>query len=237
MKILILSGQGINCEEESRYALSYVYKNEFNENAQIKIQHVNEFISKNNLDINLLVIPGGFSFADALGAGVFFTDKLSALKNKIVDFLNKKNTFLLGICNGCQVITRLFFNQEIILINNQNKNNSYICKWVKVKSSNELFKNVSLLPIAHGEGRFTINQKQKSKTYKVILNYNEIENNFNNSELNIAGISSVEDNILAMMPHPERALFNYQLPQNNQKPFFEHSDGYNLFKNIINKLS
>ncbi|ETO91670.1 MAG: phosphoribosylformylglycinamidine synthase 1 [Candidatus Xenolissoclinum pacificiensis L6] len=177
--------------------------------------HFNTFLemSSSNTkrkDLNtfdVLVFPGGFSYADSLGAGVFMAFKLELAREWLQDFIVSKK-LILGICNGCQILLRFFKNLGISITINTGKN--FICNWqeLEVKKTSIWFKkqNQSLaLPIAHKEGRFQgdIPQNLIALTYK---------NTPNGSAHDVAAITDTTGQILFSMPHPERAIQDHHQP-------------------------
>ena len=183
---------------------------------------------------DVIFLPGGFSFGDYLRSGAIA--KFSPIMSKVIDFA-KNGGYLIGICNGFQILTESGLLPGALL---HNTNNKFICKnvYLKVKNHNTLITNkynkeAIKIPIAHGEGRFfadanTINELEKND--QIIFQYcnknGEINNgaNPNGSILNIAGICNKEKNVFGMMPHPERAA----------DTLLNNTDGVNLFKSILN---
>ena len=155
--------------------------------------------------------------------------------NQIIGFANSGG-YVLGICNGFQILTESQLLPGALLHNTSHK---FICKKYLPKgfSSNTLITNLYStdpikIPIAHGEGRYYANQKTINELVEndqILFNYCDQkgyiteESNPNGSILNIAGICNIERNVFGMMPHPERAS---DAELNNQ-------DGKILFNSII----
>jgi phosphoribosylformylglycinamidine synthase subunit PurQ / glutaminase len=227
MKVAVILFPGTNCENESKYVLDAV-------GIHADIVRWNEPVSKlSKYDGYLL--PGGWSYEDRIRAGVI------AAKGKIMEMLREQDKLgkpIIGICNGCQILAESGLvpdlkieKIEIALAPNINpKVSGYYCTWVHVKKKGDCIFTSKLsndevipLPIAHGEGRFTTNDKkiidELVKNKQIIFTYcdengiekNEFPINPNGTMMNIAGISNKKGNVLAMMPHPERASFNRQL--------------------------
>ena len=184
------------------------------------------------------LIPGGWGYEDRIRAGVIMAkDPVFDIIKKEAE--NGKP--VLGICNGaqalveCGMIPGLKNNVEMALAPNKNPFVSgYYCAWIYIKNvqyqsrcafTNFTEKNeVIPLPIAHGEGRFITKDKdlikKLIKNKQIIFQYStkngEIENNFptnpNGAMHNIAAICNKKGNVMAIMPHPERASFIRQLP-------------------------
>ena len=184
------------------------------------------------------VIPGGFSYEDRVRSGVIAAKE--KIMDKIREEA-KSGKPLLGICNGAQILVEtglipgLKNKVEMALAPNINPFISgYYCDWVYIKSINKKTnafnyyyeKNeIIQVPVAHGEGRFTTKDKtlikQLEKNNQIVFQYCDKDGkviekypvNPNGAIKNIAAISNKEGNIMAIMPHPERASFNWQLPE------------------------
>lgn len=220
-KALIMSGYGLNCEEETKYAFELA-------GGTGDIIHINDLIDgvKTLNDYQILAIPGGFAYGDDTGAGNAFANKM---KNHLLQKLKKfitKDRLVIGICNGFQILARLeLLPVKIALINNNTAR--YMDRWVDCKVENDSpwlrgIRTISL-PIAHGEGNFYVEAKSlttiKRKNLVAlqyikgeICNYQSLPANPNGSLDNIAGISDESGRIFGLMPHPERAMFFSQLP-------------------------
>ena len=250
IKALIICGFGINCERETAYAFKML-------NIEYKYVHLNELI-KENFDLSqfhIIVFPGGFSFADELGAGKALANKLkykSDLKTRLVKFVDEGKC-ILGICNGFQVLSQLgFFSNEGLTTLKANIPNYFVDKWVKLKvcSSKCIFlKGIDslYLPIRHAEGRFFANNdriiENMLSNQMIVLKYSE--ENPNGSLFNIAGVCDTSGRVFGLMPHPEAALFFETLPNwteikescirtNSQVP--SNGPGLKIFKNALNYL-
>ena len=136
MNVLVLSGYGINCENETLHAFEVVgFKG--------KIIHINDLIQnpKQLNNYQVFDIPGGFSYGDDTGSGNAMAKKiLTNLYDQLIDF-SLKDKLIIGICNGCQILINLGLvprinkkDPEVAMI--ENKSGSYECRWVDVKVSN-----------------------------------------------------------------------------------------------------
>ncbi|KJR40718.1 phosphoribosylformylglycinamidine synthase I [Candidatus Magnetoovum chiemensis] len=220
---------GSNCDYDCYYAIEDV----LDSNAKF-IWHKEDKIDK---DIKLIILPGGFSYGDYLRAGAIarFSPILGALK----DFADNGG-FVLGICNGFQILLEAGLLQGAML---RNKNLKFICKdvYLKVENINTRFssfykdKGIVKIPIAHAEGNYYTDSQtleQLISENRVIFRYcaenGEIteQANPNGSMDNIAGIINAQGNVLGMMPHPERCA----------QDIFTNKDGQLLFKSIVNSL-
>jgi len=249
-KAIILSGYGLNCEEETKYAFELA-------GARGEIVHINDLIDGiYNLDnYQIMAIPGGFAYGDDTGSGNAYALKLkNHLWEKLVKFAIKDH-LIVGICNGFQILVNLgllpafdssYGNREVALLHNNN--GRYTVRWVdlKIQNSTPWFSDIKTisLPIAHGEGKFYANKstlKKLKQRNMIAATYTKgdigtmqsLEPNPNGALDDIAAITDESGRILGMMPHPERAVFFHQLPHwtlLNKKP---HGPGLQIFKNAV----
>lgn len=186
---------------------------------------------------DVIFLPGGFSFGDYLRSGAIA--KFSPIMEKVIEF-GKNGGYIIGICNGFQILTESGLLPGALLHNTSNK---FICKnvFLKINNSNTLItnsyeKNVIKVPVAHGEGRFFADEntmKNLKQNDQIIFKYCNSNGEFldssnpNGSLDNIAGICNKEKNIFGMMPHPERAA----------DVLLSNTDGVALFKSIMNYIN
>ena len=189
-------------------------------------------------DFQMLVIPGGFSYADALGAGKLLALDLSNY------FLDQVQTFVadgkpvIGICNGFQALIKSGILPDTISVTRKpwatlthNQGNHFECRWVSLKPlSQKCLWTTGLThlidcPVAHGEGNFQVSDpdrtKQLSENDQIALTYSLPDGqsaagvypfNPNGSIMDIAGICNPQGNVLGLMPHPENHVFPFQTP-------------------------
>ena len=260
-KALILTGYGLNCEEETYFSFKLA-------NAIPEYIHINDLINNPEklTDFQIMAIPGGFSFGDDTGSGNAYASKLkNHLWEEILGFI-QKDKLVIGICNGFQILVYLGllpavddkYGQKQLALN-WNRDGRLLCRWVDLKTESKKspwlrgIKNLSL-PIAHGEGNFYApnqileklkkNQQISLKYYKgEICSYQNLEPNPNGAQDEIAGITDPTGRILGLMPHPERAIFFHHLPNwplekekliRLNKPIPEFGPGLQIFKNCVN---
>lgn len=247
-KVIILSGYGLNCEDETKYAFELA-------GGQGKIIHINDLIKnkKQLSDYQIMAIPGGFSYGDDTGSGNAYSLKLkNHLWENIINFI-KKDSLVIGICNGFQILVNLgllpalnkkYGERQVALL--PNDSNRYITGWFDIKIMNDTpwlasIKEISL-PIAHGEGKFFASREICEKLNKQDLVAAKYIINPTGTLENIAGITDESKRILGLMPHPERAIFFTQLPnwpylkekyQRQGKKIPQFSPGLQIFKNGI----
>lgn len=224
-RVCILSGYGINCETETKFAFERF-------GATGELVHINDLIdgSKSLDDFQILAFPGGFSYGDHTGAGKAFANRiLNNLGEKILRFV-EKDTLTLGICNGFQVLVALglvpaigqkYGERQAALM--KNKSTKYQCEWVRIKNASQkcvFTKGIDEMdiPIAHGEGNFYIDDAGLTKLQEndqIAFTY--ANHNPNGSVADIAGVCDPTGRIMGMMPHPERNLFFTNHPEWTKK--------------------
>jgi phosphoribosylformylglycinamidine synthase len=202
MKVSIIRFPGTNCEFDTEYAFK-----------KIGIKPTIVWHKENLPSTDLVIIPGGFSYGDYLRSGAIA--RFSPIMKDIVEY-GKKGGYVLGICNGFQILLESHLLPGAM---KRNKNLNFISKfqYIKVANNNNRFLSlckkgdVLKIPIAHSEGNYYISNnglKRLLDNEQIILQYcNEKgeEENPNGSVNSIAGICNENKNIFALMPHPERA--------------------------------
>ncbi len=232
-KALILTGFGINCEEEMAAAYQLA-------GAAPTIVHLNEVLHGRVSihDFDVLNFPGGFSFGDDLGSGVVLANKLRyrqtstdgrTLLSDIREFV-AAGKFVLGICNGFQVLVKLGllpnlggnFEPEVTLTHNAS--GRYEDRWVRLtvnpRSKTPFLSGLTSLevPVRHGEGRLVVpGAATRERIMALGLNcltyagHDDLETgtyplNPNGADLNCAGLTDTTGQIFGLMPHPEAYL-------------------------------
>jgi phosphoribosylformylglycinamidine synthase subunit PurQ / glutaminase len=206
MKFGVVTFPGSNCDEDMVYVLSDMLGQKVE-----KLWHKDTDLK----NVDFVVLPGGFSYGDYLRSGAIA--KFSPIMTEIIAHANKGG-YVMGICNGFQILTESGLLPGALLHNNTQK---FICKNVHLKpvsQSSAITKGLEdkayKIPIAHGEGRFYApadTMKSIEDNDQIIFKYASEsgviseEFNPNGSLNNIAGISNSAKNVFGMMPHPERA--------------------------------
>ncbi len=181
-------------------------------------------------DLDVVILPGGFSYGDYLRCGAIA--RFSPVMRQVVEHA-QKGKFVLGICNGFQVLTEAGLLPGALV---RNRDLHFICDrvplkvertnlpWTQGYTTNEII----TLPIAHGEGQFYADKATLSEIEnngQVVFRY--AGENPNGSLNNIAGICNPKGNVLGMMPHPERA----------SDPVLGGSDGLKLFQGLLETVA
>ena len=226
MRFGVLIFPGSNCAEDAFYVLSSILKKETK-----YIWHKDT----NDLNVDAVIIPGGFTYGDYLRCGAIA--RFSPVMSKVYEFV-EKGGIVLGICNGFQILTEAGLLPGSLL---KNKSLKFICsnQNLKVTNSNSVFTNklktgdVIHCPLAHNEGNYYVDEKTlvtlKNKN-QILFQYSDESGNINEktnpngSVFNIAGVMNEKGNVLGMMPHPERT----------SDSILGCSDGIKIFESIIN---
>ena len=218
VKAAIIREKGTNGEREMAYAL---YLAGFD----VKDVHMTDLASGRETleDCNFIVFCGGFSNSDVLGSakgwagGFLYNEKA---KKALDNFYTRKDTMSLGICNGCQLMAELellYPEHEVkhkMVHNDSHKFESGFVGLEIPKNNSIMLGSLSGTKlgvwIAHGEGKFSFPYEEKEYNVIAKYNYDGYPANPNGSPYSVAGVCSKDGRHLAMMPHPERAIFPWQ---------------------------
>jgi phosphoribosylformylglycinamidine synthase len=224
-KALVLHAAGINRDVDVEYALELA-------GAEPLVVHVNRLRKEKRLlaDARLLVVPGGFSYADALGAGRLFALDLASFFGQEIAAFVERGLPVIGICNGFQTLVKAGIlpglegqnggDRKVTLTRNENRR--FECRWVSLGVQESpcvwtsgISESVTC-PVAHGEGRFVarddaalaeLEQKRLVALRYVMPDGRAAEGTYpdnpNGSVHDIAGICNERGNVLGLMPHPE----------------------------------
>ena len=221
MKFGVVVFPGSNCDMD----MVSVLKNILGEEV-VKLWHKDTDLQ----ECDFIILPGGFSFGDYLRSGAIA--KFSPIMKEIIGFANAGG-FVMGICNGFQILCETGLLPGALL---HNTNHKFICKNVHLKTisedsilTNMIGEKTIKIPIAHGEGRYFADKKgieDIENNDQILFKYcNEkgevtTNSNPNGSIKNIAGVCNKDRNVFGMMPHPERAS-DIELKSLNGRKLFE----------------
>lgn len=229
MKFGVIVFPGSNCDHDAYHVIS---------------KHVGQpvdFIWHRETDLrayDALIIPGGFSYGDYLRAGALA--RFSPVMNSVTEFA-ARGKFVLGICNGFQILCEAGLLPGALL---RNRDLHFICEHVnvRVETTETPFTNqlhagsVLRIPIAHAEGNYVCDDatlEELASEDRIVFRYCDAsgrataEANPNGSRDNIAGICNRERNVLGLMPHPERAC----------EDLLGSSDGRDIFRSLAATLA
>lgn len=189
-------------------------------------------------DVDVVIVPGGFSYGDYLRCGAIarFSPAMQATIQHA-----EQGKFVLGICNGFQVLTEAGLLPGALI---RNRDLHFVCDrvplrvertdlpWVQQYQKGQII----TLPIAHGEGCYyaepdTLAELESNN--QVLFRYCDRKGNVtstgnpNGSLNNVAGICNRQGNVMGMMPHPERA----------SDPMLGYTDGIHLFKGLLQPVA
>lgn len=262
VRVLVLGGSGINCEEETAAAFARA-------GAQPAIRPVRDLLA-GEVDLaahRILCLPGGFSFGDDLGAGRMLANALRYHRSRAgLPFLDTVRSFLdgggfiLGICNGFQALvkmgllpnTRGTCEPEATLT--RNDSGRFEDRWVTcvVRGDSPVFPRPGRLrlPVRHGEGRLVLGDEEARRAIVdqglCVLAYADdageptarYPENPNGSELACAALTDPSRRVLGMMPHPEANLWHtndpcWPLERRRRPDRGDEGEGLAVFQELV----
>lgn len=251
-KVLVLKADGINCDEEMAFAFKMA-------GGDPEIVHINLLRNgtKRMNDYKILALPGGFAYGDDIVSGKILAIELTSfLGPELKKFIERKDTAIIGVCNGFQVLVRTGLlpirnigKMDVTLTNNDSGHLE--CRWIKIKVNEKntspflkgMDKEIIWIPVAHGEGKFLTDAETLKKIEAqnlVAFRYvdekgnptQKYPDNPNGAMNAIVGVTDETGRILGMMPHPERFVRVEQHP-NWRRGQVNKSQGLPIFENIV----
>ena len=222
MKSAVVVFPASNCDRDAATALEHLSRRKPH-----MVWHQDSEIP----DVDLIVLPGGFSYGDYLRCGAMANQ--SAVMRAVKEHAQKGGA-VIGICNGFQVLTEAHLLPGALM---RNADLKFVCRPVTmtVEETQSAFtrkyqkgQQVSF-PVAHGEGNYVADEATLDRLEnenRVVFRYAEGDNP-NGSARNIAGILNEKRNVLGLMPHPERVV----------DPLLGGTDGVALFQSLIESLA
>lgn len=249
-RVLILHANGSNRDHEAALACEQA-------GGAPEIVHINQLVNQERamLDYHMLVVPGGFSYGDDLGAGVLWAQDF---KHGLYDDLRRfveSGRPTLGICNGFQALVKAgllpgeSFSTKPAVTLTYNKFGKFECRWVYLKPNphspclfTDSLSDLIYCPVAHGEGRLAVLDDDTLAALwadgLATLTYvdqagdpTSYPGNPNGSVAGIASICNPAGNVMGLMPHPEDHIFGWQHPRRHRGESGLY--GLSLFKNGI----
>jgi phosphoribosylformylglycinamidine synthase len=254
IRVLVLRAPGTNCDKETARALREA-------GTAAEVIHVKRLIEDcvDLFDYDGLVVPGGFSYGDRVRAGAILSAKIkSKLWNRFKEFAEDGRP-VLGICNGFQVLVELgllpglSYGDGPMAALVPNTSARFEARWVYLRHVNKhkciftrnLDDKVLRMPVAHAEGRFMAADEVLRRIVEndqAVFVYvkpdgspamGEYPYNPNGSMMDVAGICNERGNVMGLMPHPERTIYSWQLPE---KIVDGYADGFPIFKEMIDYI-
>lgn len=266
VKVLVLTGYGLNCDNETAYAFELA-------GALATRVHINSLIdgSVNLDDFHILVFGGGFSWGDDHGAGVIQAVRLKTNTGDKLQSFIKNGKLVLGICNGFQTLVNMgllpgfdndYASRKVALTYNDcgNFRDDWVNLAVNEKSPCVFTKGMKNLeyPIRHGEGKFYADPEIIEKLIannQVVIRYSKPDGspadksfpeNPNGSVYDIAGVCDQTGRIFGLMPHPEAFKHQTNHPswtrdrelalRKGEKFDGKITDGIRLFRNGVDYI-
>ncbi|MEO8393675.1 MAG: phosphoribosylformylglycinamidine synthase subunit PurL, partial [Chloroflexota bacterium] len=228
-RVLVLHANGTNRDRDAALACELA-------GALAEIVHINQLVNgeRKLLDYHMLVVPGGFSYGDDLGAGKLWALDLQRRFGQDVERFVSEGRPVLGICNGFQALVKaglLPGDTEHPVTLTYNASAHFECRWVYLQPNpqsvclnTEGLDEPIYCPVAHGEGRLAVSNPATADALWaegfVPLRYAEMDGspavypaNPNGSIGGIAGLCNRAGNVFGLMPHPEDHVFFWQHPQ------------------------
>lgn len=227
MKFGVIIFPGSNCDQDIVYALREGLGQEV-----VTLWHKDTDLQ----GVDFVVVPGGFSYGDYLRSGAIA--RFSPIMNEVIHHA-EKGGYVLGICNGFQILTESHLLPGALLRNREQK---FICKnaYITPQSTSSILtsnleQRAYKIPVAHAEGRYFASDEvleELKANDQVLFRYSNDNGdisesaNINGSLDNIAGIQNKQGNVFGMMPHPERAC----------DKALGNLDGKHILENLLQKV-
>ena len=232
MKFGVVVFPGSNCDDDMMHVIGSVMGCEVQ-----KVWHKESHLGDLGKG-DCIIIPGGFSYGDYLRSGAIASH--SHIIQAVKDFA-ANGGYVLGICNGFQILCEMGLLPGVLL---RNQHQKFVSKSIYLKTDSTQSPITRALdsgqlvrmPVAHADGRYYADPdviESLHKNGQVLFRYSNAEGdvneetNFNGSIDAIAGICNAERNVMGMMPHPERAA----------ESLLGEDDGRLLFESLIQTVS
>lgn len=255
INICILRIEGTNCEQETYQAFKQLGANPEIVHLKQLLAQVRDEERRDLFEYQCLMLPGGFSSGDYIRAGAIFSARMKTrLRDKLVEFI-ENGYLVGGICNGFQILVELgllpafeatisHYPQVCLAINDSDR---FECRPALLKHETKKCafthkippREVLCMPCAHAEGKLTPPMDIQEEALQQLIDNDQIVFRYvdpsgeyagypwnpNGSIYNIAGICNPAGNVFGMMPHPERVVHQYTMPDWTRDPARSQEDG------------
>ena len=229
MKFGIVTFPGSNCDDDA-----YVAVTDALGARGVRLWHKDHDLQ----GADVVILPGGFSYGDYLRAGAIA--RFSPIMREVIEHASRGGP-VVGICNGFQILCEAQLLPGALL---RNASLRFASQWVhlRVENPDTLFTNayekgqVLRIPIAHGEGRYTLGDEERRRLRdedRILFRYvnargeRSAEANPNGATDDIAGVVNDRGNVMGLMPHPERAV----------DATLGSTDGLGVFESILARVA
>jgi phosphoribosylformylglycinamidine synthase subunit PurQ / glutaminase len=227
MKFGVVVFPGSNCDDDAVDTLRDQLKQDV-----VKLWHKDHDLQ----GCDFIILPGGFSYGDYLRTGA--VARFSPIMDEVIKHA-ERGGYLMGICNGFQILAEARLVPGVLL---QNTSQKYVCKNIYLRPQSksvlltaDLEDRAYKIPVAHGEGRYFADAdtlKRLNDNDQILFRYCDetgniaAEANPNGSLENIAGVANERKNVFGLMPHPERAA----------DPLLGNTDGRLILEQLLNAV-
>jgi len=248
-RVIILHANGSNRDRDAALAVHYA-------GGEPEIVHMNALLKgeRSLMGYHMLIVPGGFSHGDDLGAGKLWA---LALEHQIGDAMRRfvaEGRPVLGICNGFQTLVKAGIlpgiegeKGERLVTLTFNESHQFECRWVTLQANpfspclftDGITERIAC-PVAHGEGRLlavkgrTLDRLWQAGVIALTYAGEGYPDNPNGSQGAIAGLTNPAGNVLGLMPHPENHIFPWQHPDWRREERGQVGLGLTIFQNGVN---
>ncbi|MBL8798181.1 MAG: phosphoribosylformylglycinamidine synthase I [Planctomycetia bacterium] len=248
-RILILRAPGSNCDGETQFAFERA-------GGIAERAHINRLREQPALlhDYQVLVVPGGFTFGDDVGAGKILANQLVHFLGDALRQFRDAGKLILGVCNGFQALLKAGLilppdDAGPLATLTFNTSARFEDRWIHLQAQGDkcpFLKGYERweVPVAHGEGNFRCREgailQKLEQNQQIVLRYVDSAGNVgpypvnpNGSQGDVAGVCDATGRVLGLMPHPERHVLPTQHPQWTRRGLAPEGDGLRLFRNAV----
>ncbi len=247
-RVLLIRTAGTNCDRELAFAFERA-------GARVEEEHLLALRERPQRirEVDLVALPGGFTYGDDLGAGRILALELRRYLGDALGEHHERGGSLFGVCNGFQALVRAGLLPDLEGIHatlTWNRNHRFECRWVRLRVEaglGHVLPAGSLLPapVAHAEGRLVFRERgapaRLEEEGRIAFRYVDARGEPvedwpacpNGSTAAIAGLVSASGRIVGLMPHPERNLSPAHLPDSRPGRWGDGTEGLAFFRGLL----